>query len=83
MKAGDVNGDQVIDILDAVFMETHWGTNKRSADINFDGTVDMKDFAFIEKNFGIQNPTVTKAPEPKENYKGKTLESIKTELEGK
>lgn len=83
LVAGDVNRDQVIDIMDAVFMEENWKTNKRSADINFDGTVDMKDFAFIEKNFLLVNKTAMNPPKPKEKYKGKTLESIKKELEGK
>ncbi|MDM5155167.1 dockerin type I domain-containing protein [Bacillus sp. DX1.1] len=80
---GDVNGDDVIDIMDAVFVEENWKTNKRSADINFDGTVDMKDFAFIEKNFLLVNQTATNPPKPQEKYEGKTLESIKKELEGK
>ncbi|MDM5188067.1 S8 family serine peptidase [Bacillus sp. DX4.1] len=83
VKAGDVNKDDVIDIMDAVFMKEKWGTNTRSADINFDGTVDMKDFAFIEKNFLSVNKTATNPPKPKEKYQGETLESIKKELEGK
>ncbi len=82
MTAGDVNGDDVIDVLDALAIQTHGGTNERSADINFDGTVDMKDLSFVENNFGIKNPTVSNAPTPKEKYKGNTLESIKKELEG-
>lgn len=82
LTGGDVNGDQVIDIMDAEFMKTYWGTNKRSADINFDGTVDMKDFEFIEKNFLLVNQTATNSPKPKNKYKGNTLERIKKELEG-
>ncbi|UOY91996.1 S8 family serine peptidase [Ectobacillus sp. JY-23] len=81
MIAGDVNGDQVIDIMDAVYMQTYWGTNHREADINFDGTVDMNDFVFIEKNYTLQNPTLSNAPKPKAKYKNKTLETIKKELE--
>ncbi|WP_279663592.1 S8 family serine peptidase [Ectobacillus ponti] len=77
---GDVNGDQVIDILDALAMQEKWGTSERSADINADGTVDAKDFAFIEKNFLLQNPTVADAPKPTEKYKGKTLAMIKSML---
>ena len=78
--AGDVNKDNVIDIQDALAIQTYWGTNKRSADINDDGTVDAKDFAFVEKNFGMQNPTVDNAPKPQMKYKGKTLADIKNEL---
>jgi hypothetical protein len=77
---GDVNKDNVIDIQDALAIQTYWGTNKRSADINDDGTVDAKDFAFVEKNFGKQNPTVDNAPKPQMKYKGKTLADIKSEL---
>jgi subtilisin family serine protease len=82
MAAGDINGDQVIDIMDAVFMKQHWGTNTRSADINFDSKVDMKDFAFIEGNFLLVNETATNPPKPRERYNGETLESIKKELKG-
>ncbi|MFD9625897.1 S8 family serine peptidase [Peribacillus muralis] len=78
--AGDVTGDEVIDIMDAIAIETYWETNKRSADINFDGTVDQKDFAFVEKNFQFKNPGVENAPIPKKKYKGKTLQSIKEAL---
>ena len=77
---GDVNKDNVIDIQDALAIQTYWGTNKRSADINDDGTVDAKDFAFVEKNFGMQNPTVDNAPKPQKKYKGQTLADIKNEL---
>ncbi|PGZ94010.1 S8 family serine peptidase [Bacillus sp. AFS029533] len=78
--AGDVNKDNVIDINDALAIETYWGTNKRSADINFDGTVDAKDFAYVEKNFLKQNPAVENAPKPVKRYKGKELADIKSEL---
>ncbi|MFB7138543.1 S8 family serine peptidase [Gottfriedia sp. NPDC056225] len=78
--AGDVNKDNVIDIMDAIYIETYWGTNKRSADINFDNIVDAKDFAFFEKNYLMQNPTVEDAPKPVKKYKGKTIDDIKVEL---
>ncbi|MBV7508597.1 S8 family serine peptidase [Bacillus sp. sid0103] len=80
MHSGDANGDQVIDIMDAVFLKQHWGTNTRSADFNFDGIVDMKDFAFIENNFLLVNRNATNPLTPKDRYKGQTLESIKKEL---
>ncbi|PEJ60560.1 hypothetical protein CN692_00265 [Bacillus sp. AFS002410] len=78
--AGDVNKDNVIDINDALAIQTYWGTNKRSADINFDGTVDAKDFAYVEKNFLMQNPAVDNAPKPVKKYKGKDLADIKSDL---
>ncbi|PGS48345.1 S8 family serine peptidase [Bacillus sp. AFS041924] len=77
---GDVNKDEVIDIKDALFIQTYWGTNKRNADINFDGNVDAKDFAFFEKNYLMQNPTVDDSPNPVKKYKGKGIEDIKSEL---
>ncbi|WP_052504519.1 S8 family serine peptidase [Rossellomorea aquimaris] len=80
MIAGDVNGDQVIDIMDAIYVQTYWGTDHRDADINFDGIVDMNDFKFIETNYGKQNPTDPRAPKAKTKYKNKTLETVKKEL---
>ncbi|WP_088042215.1 S8 family serine peptidase [Bacillus sp. EAC] len=78
--AGDVNKDAVIDVLDALAVQTYWGTNKASADLNFDKVVDKKDMDYIVKNFGLQNPTVSNAPKAKNSYKGATLDSILTAL---
>ncbi|MFB7138705.1 dockerin type I domain-containing protein, partial [Gottfriedia sp. NPDC056225] len=79
-NAGDVNGDNVIDVMDAIYIQTYWGTNKRAADINFDGVVDAKDFAFVEKNYLMQNTSIANSPAPKKKYKTATLESIKEDL---
>lgn len=78
--AGDVNKDDVIDVLDALAVQTYWGTNKASADFNFDKVIDSKDMNYIIKNFGLQNPTVEDAPKVKMTYNGATLESILTQL---
>ncbi|WP_108669099.1 S8 family serine peptidase [Peribacillus acanthi] len=80
VMGGDVNNDNVIDVLDAEFIKTHWGTNNRAADINFDGVVDAKDMKFVQKHYLKQNPDVQNAPKGKEVYKGKTLEDILQEL---
>lgn len=80
LVAGDVNQDNVIDVQDALYVQTYWGTNNRGADINFDGTVDAKDFAFVEKNYLQQNASVQNAPTPKKKYNNVTLETIKSEL---
>lgn len=80
LLGGDVNGDDVIDVMDALYIQTYWGTNKRSADINVDGKVDAKDLAFVEKNYLMQNPTVQNAPKAISKYKTKTLEIVKGEL---
>ncbi|PGL67423.1 S8 family serine peptidase [Bacillus sp. AFS055030] len=79
-RAGDVNGDNVIDVMDAIYLQVYWGTNKRSADVNFDGIVDEKDLAFVEKNYLRQNTSITNETKPKKKYKSQTLESIKKDL---
>lgn len=78
--AGDVNKDNVIDVLDAIEVQKNWGTNNAASDLNFDKIVDQKDMYFIIKNYGLTNPTVAKAPQAKTFYKGATLESILSEL---
>lgn len=78
--AGDVNKDNVIDVLDAIAVQTYWGTNKATADFNFDTVVDKKDMDYIVKNFGLQNPTVENAPKAKGSYKGVTLDTILSQL---
>lgn len=75
-SAGDVNKDHVIDILDAIYLEEHWGTNDRKGDINFDGKIDMIDMNYIKQNFLKENPTVPHENQPKSTENGKTLESI-------
>ncbi|MEH6937876.1 S8 family serine peptidase [Bacillus sp. JJ664] len=78
--AGDVNKDNVIDVLDAIEIQKYWETNKVSADLNFDKVIDEKDMDYIIKNFGEKNPTVSNAPKAKNSYKGATLDSILAEL---
>ncbi|PEJ56535.1 hypothetical protein CN692_16990 [Bacillus sp. AFS002410] len=75
-SAGDVNKDNVIDILDAIYLQEHWGTNDRKGDINFDGKVDMTDMNYIKQNFLKENPTVPHQNQPKSTENGKTLQSI-------
>lgn len=79
-SAGDTNKDNVIDVMDALAVQTYWGTNKASADFNFDKVVDEKDMNYIVKNYGEQNYTVPNAPKAKKSYKGDTLDSILEEL---
>ncbi|QKE75651.1 S8 family serine peptidase [Arthrobacter citreus] len=75
-SAGDVNKDNVIDILDAIYLQDHWGTNDRKGDINFDGKIDMTDMNYIKQNFLMENPTVPHQNKPKSTENGKTLQSI-------
>ncbi|MFF2876347.1 S8 family serine peptidase [Gottfriedia sp. NPDC057991] len=78
--AGDTNKDNVIDVLDALYVQTYWGTNNPNADFNFDKVVDAKDMSYVVNNFGLTNATVKDAPKPKKTYKGATLDSILTQL---
>ena len=77
---GDVNKDDVIDVLDAIYLEQYWGTNERSADINFDKIVDAKDMKYIQDHYLEKNQTARSAPEPKEIFEDQTLEDILTKL---
>ncbi|WP_045521339.1 S8 family serine peptidase [Neobacillus niacini] len=78
--AGDVNNDNVIDVMDAINMKENWGTNNRNTDINFDGTTDAKDFAFVEANYLMSNPTVNDAPKAVKKYNGTMIDDVKIEL---
>jgi len=80
IKAGDVNQDNVIDVLDAIEIQKAWQTSNRAADINFDGIVDAKDIGFVKQNYLLQNKYVENPPAAKETHDGKTLESILKEL---
>jgi hypothetical protein len=80
VMGGDVNNDNVIDIMDADYIKTYWGKDKREADINFDGFVDAKDMQFVRQHYLKQNPDVQKAPKAKEIYKGKRIDDILKEL---
>ncbi|PEJ51258.1 hypothetical protein CN692_22790 [Bacillus sp. AFS002410] len=79
-KAGDSNKDNVIDIMDALFLQTYWGTNKSGADLNFDGVVDKKDMDLLIHNYGLQNSTVPNPPKAKTSYKGATLDTVLSQL---
>ena len=83
-SAGDVNGDQVIDIVDAFFLKNHVnkpGDRVEEADINQDGTVDATDMSFVVDNYLKQNNMVENVPSPKEKRGGKTLEDLLEELD--
>lgn len=74
--AGEVNNDNVIDVKDALYIQSYWNTSKREADINFDGVVDEKDMQYVINNYLMQNPWMDNAPKPVKTYKGQTLESV-------
>ncbi|PEJ57099.1 hypothetical protein CN692_14505 [Bacillus sp. AFS002410] len=76
IPGGDVNKDNVIDINDAIYIQTYWGTNKRDADINYDGVVDEKDMQYVINNYMMQNPWNENSPKAVKKYKGKTLDDV-------
>lgn len=62
LTAGDVNGDQVINLYDLLLAAKAYGKNLSSfdykssaADLNRDGVVDLLDLSFILNNFGRVN----------------------------
>ncbi|QKE76007.1 S8 family serine peptidase (plasmid) [Arthrobacter citreus] len=81
IPGGDVNKDNVIDVNDALYLQTYWGTNKRDADINFDGVVDAKDMQYVINNYLMQNPWNENSPKAVKKSKGKTLDDVLQSLD--
>jgi hypothetical protein len=79
-KAGDVNKDNVIDVLDAIELQKNWGKNTSGSDLNFDGIVDQKDMNYVIQNYGLQNDSVSNAPKAKDTYRGVTLNMVLSQL---
>ena len=44
----DLNGDGVVNSLDASILNSHFGQNYPPADLNQDGVVDAKDLAILQ-----------------------------------
>ncbi len=59
LLAGEMTGDDLINILDLVFMANRYGSNDPTADINHDGRVNIFDLALTASNYGMQGPTTT------------------------
>jgi len=60
LVAGDVNGDGVIDVIDAVAIGAAFGdpASNPAADLNDDGAVNVLDLILMSVNFGAEAPTV-------------------------
>lgn len=56
LLAGDVNSDNVIDILDLTYLSAHYRTQDMLADLNADGIVNILDLALAANNYGQQGP---------------------------
>ncbi|MBO1329977.1 S8 family serine peptidase [Streptomyces sp. VRA16 Mangrove soil] len=74
LLAGDVNGDDVIDVRDAAAVFAARGTDRRAADIDHDGTVDARDMAWVVTNYLSQNSMADHYTDPVRRLHGKTLE---------
>jgi hypothetical protein len=59
LLAGDINGDNVVDLDDFSLLAQAFGSNSISAnwnaaaDLNCDGVVDLLDFTILAQNFGL------------------------------
>lgn len=58
LRSGDLNGDEVIDILDFSLFRTRFGGPDGAADLNNSGFVDIVDFSVFRANFGQSGPVV-------------------------
>jgi hypothetical protein len=57
MLGGDLNNDEIIDILDLSLCAAHFETSDPEADVNADGMVDVYDLVLLGKNFKLEGPT--------------------------
>lgn len=80
--AGDVNGDEMIDIEDLKKVAKAYGntTKKSDEDLNQDGIVDEKDVRFVEKNFLRVDPDLKGKSKPKAKDGNKGLADYLREL---
>ena len=56
LLAGDVNGDNAINIFDLAYMANRYRTTDPSADLNGDGQVNIFDLAMAANNYRLQGP---------------------------
>jgi hypothetical protein len=56
LLAGDINGDNTVNIFDLVYMAQKYGLPDDLADLNADGKVDVLDLVLSASNYGVQGP---------------------------
>ena len=56
LLAGDVNGDDVVNILDVAHVANNFLTKDPSADLNADGLVNIFDLVVVASNYRLQGP---------------------------
>jgi hypothetical protein len=66
LLAGELTGDDRIDIFDLALAGTNYGSGDLLADINRDGIVNILDLALVGSNYGAQGPIIiiVNGPEP-------------------
>ncbi|MFD4227477.1 S8 family serine peptidase [Streptomyces sp. NPDC058545] len=74
LVAGDVNGDDVVDVRDAAAVYAARGSANRAADIDHDGTVGAKDLTWVKQNYLRQNTMADHYTDPVKRLRGRTLE---------
>ncbi len=80
MLAGDVNGDDVIDVKDAIAIYEARGTADRAADVDLSGTVDADDLQWVVTNWFARNATADSTPVPVAKHQGQTLNKIVAQM---
>ncbi|MFD2612410.1 S8 family serine peptidase [Paenibacillus gansuensis] len=78
--AGDVNGDQMIDIEDLKLLVKAYGKPSKKEDLNQDEIVDEKDVRLVEKNFLRVDPDLHGKFKPKATDGNKGLADYMREL---
>ncbi|MFN8455435.1 MAG: dockerin type I domain-containing protein [Anaerolineae bacterium] len=64
LRAGDVNGDNHIDILDLAQLAQHYLSTDVTTDLNSDGVVNILDLALVAGNFQQRGPLTSTLPSP-------------------
>ena len=58
LLAGDINGDDIINILDLAYVASKYQGTDELADLNNDGTVNIFDLSLAAGNYNVQGPLV-------------------------
>jgi hypothetical protein len=53
LNAGDVNEDQVVNLIDLNIVRNNFGTNSQNGDANYDGSVNLLDLNLVRSQLGI------------------------------
>jgi hypothetical protein len=56
LLAGDINQDNIVDILDVAYVGLRYNGNDLTADINSDNKVNIFDVAIVSRNYKKQGP---------------------------